>query len=92
MTTLWVFGRADTAPSELRSNVAGWTTAWLSPRNAPVHAAWFGATFTVTLLMTERTPHHLGFRTSTAVPPDDTDCTTNGPADRSMAGLNVSNP
>ncbi len=49
-------------------------------------------TLTVTFCSTAGVPHHRGFRTSTACPVGVTDCTAMGPADRSMAGLKVSNP
>src|ERR1700676_1871030 len=92
LTTLWVSGRDDTACSDRRSTSNGWTAAWLPLTRVPDHVEADGATFTVTLSTTAGVPHQRGFRTSTAVPVGDTDRTIIGPAERSIAGLKLSNP
>ena len=90
---LWVLGRDDTASSDRRSKSVGCATVWLfscqRPGPTPPDSA---ATSTITRCSTAGVPHHLGFRTSAALPSDDTDWSDQGPAERSTAGLKWSNP
>lgn len=89
---LWELGSAEAASSEANVNDPGWDTAVLVVARGPIHEAGSWLSETVTPASDEGVPHHDGFRTRTAVPSADTDLTSNGPADTSTAGSNVTKP
>src|ERR1019366_2371057 len=92
LTSLWVLGSDDTALREPKVKSTGCAAVSLSLASMAAQIDDCVATFTVTLSSTAGVPHQRGLRTSTAVPEEETDCTFIGPAERSTAGLKVSNP